>query len=85
MCRRIEPWTLPLALIKDKTLSWTSSVGEPHPAFYAAQGAEWLRSFPGGLLATCGLDHFGPPCHDEGADFGLHGCISNQPARSVNY
>lgn len=70
---------------KGMSLAWISPVGEPHPAFFEANGLEWLRTFPGGLLATCGLDHFGPPCQDSGTDFGLHGRIGNLPARCVNY
>jgi hypothetical protein len=70
---------------KGISLTWASPVGEAHPAYYEAQGAGWLRSFQGGLLVTCGLDHFGPPCRDEGEDFGLHGRVSNLPARSVGY
>jgi hypothetical protein len=64
---------------------WLSSTGEMHPAFSEPEGMRWLRTFPGGLLATCGLDHFGPPVHDAGEEFGLHGRVGNVPARAVNY
>ncbi|MEA3335025.1 MAG: aldose 1-epimerase family protein [Chloroflexota bacterium] len=66
-------------------LAWVSSVGEVHPAYYDSRGLGWLRSFPGGLLATCGLDHWGPPTSDLGEEFGLHGRVSNLPARYVSY
>jgi uncharacterized protein DUF4432 len=66
-------------------LSWRSANGDVHPAYYDANGLGWLRSFPGGLLATCGLDHYGASSSDQGEDFGLHGRISNLPARYVNY
>jgi hypothetical protein len=66
-------------------VTWISPVGEVHPAYYDPRGAGWLRSFQGGLLVTCGLDHFGHPCVDDGEELGLHGRISNISARSVNY
>jgi len=65
-------------------LSWRSSSGDVHPAYYEPQGLGWLRSFPGGLLTTCGLDQFGPPSQDGGTELGLHGRISNLPASQVN-
>lgn len=70
---------------KGISLNWTSPVGEAHPAYFEASGLEWLRSFQGGMLVTCGLDHFGPPCTDQGEDWGLHGRVSSRPARFVNY
>ncbi len=70
---------------KGMSLVWRSSVGDAHPAYYDAAGSEWLRSFQGGLLVTCGLDTFGPPNRDGEDVFGLHGRISNLPGRAVNY
>jgi len=66
-------------------LAWASAVGEIHPAFFEPEGMGWLRSFGGGLLATCGLDHWGPPASDLGQEVGLHGRVSNLPARYVSY
>ncbi len=66
-------------------LAWASPAGEVHPAFYEPDGLGWLRSFGGGLLATCGLDHFGAPSTDEGQAFGLHGRVGNVPARYLCY
>ena len=70
---------------KGLPLAWRSPAEDVHPAFYEPQGLGWLRSFPGGLLATCGLDQFGSPSQEGGAEFGLHGRISNCPASQVNY
>jgi hypothetical protein len=67
------------------SLAWTSPVGDVHPAYYEPEDVGWLRSFQGGLLVTGGLDQFGYPCSDEGEAFGLHGRISNLPARYVNH
>jgi hypothetical protein len=66
-------------------LSWRSTVGDVHPAYYESRSLGWLRSFAGGLLTTCGLDQFGLPSNDGGVELGLHGRISNLPASQVNY
>jgi len=66
-------------------VSWRSPVGDVHPAYYESQGLGWLRSFPGGLLTTCGLDQFGGPSQDGVTELGLHGRVSNLPASQVNY
>jgi hypothetical protein len=99
-CRVLEVWTgsglrfqinaeraldLSGCDFKGIPLAWRSPAGDVHPAFYEPQGLGWLRSFPGGLLATCGLDQFGSPSTDSGAEFGLHGRISNSPAAQVGY
>jgi hypothetical protein len=70
---------------KGVPLAWASSGGVVHPAYYEPQGLGWLRSFGGGLLATCGLDQFGAPCTDAGEDLGLHGRVGHLPARLVSY
>jgi hypothetical protein len=69
----------------DMPVAWASPSGEVHPTYYEAAGSGWLRSFPGGLLATCGLDHFGAPSSDDGEAFGLHGRVGNLPARQVSH
>jgi len=61
-------------------LSWTSASGMTAPAAFEADGDEWLRTFGGGLLATCGLDTFGPPSRDRDTSLGLHGRVGAQPA-----
>jgi hypothetical protein len=71
--------------LNGRSLSWLSSTGETHPAYYEPEGLRWLRSFAGGLLATCGLDHFGPPNVDQGEEFGQHGRYGNIPAKAVSY
>lgn len=67
------------------SLAWQSPTGFPHPAYYEAHAANWLRSFGGGMLATCGLDHFGPPNEDAGQELGQHGRVGNLPASHVGY
>jgi len=58
-----------------------------HPALGSAAlhepgGIGWLRTFGGGLVTTCGLDHFGPP-DPEGEGYGLHGRASHLPAENL--
>ncbi len=71
-------------------LCWQSGTGPVAPAFYSPHGWDWLRSFHGGLLTTCGLSNVGDPCTDRGAylaeeHFGGHGRIANLPARAVSH
>lgn len=61
-------------------LAWISPVGVTSPHFFEPDGNGWLRTFTGGLLATCGLDAFGPPSHVGETAFGLHGRIGTTPA-----
>jgi hypothetical protein len=62
-------------------VGWQTATGAVHPAYFEEQN--WLRSFHGGLLTTCGLQNVGLPSEDEGTSHGLHGRISNVPARNV--
>jgi len=64
-------------------LCWRSGVGDVGPQFYEADGLGWLQSFFGGLLTTCGLTYVGAPTTENGRSFGLHGRVSNIPARAV--
>ncbi len=61
-------------------LSWLSLSGITAPQPFSDRGAGWLRTFGGGLLTTCGLDHVGGPEVDEYGERGLHGPISNTAA-----
>ena len=60
-------------------LAWMESDGIAAPGFVDPH--EWLRTFDGGFLTTCGLDTFGPPSIDEGVSLGQHGRVSGIPAR----
>lgn len=64
-------------------LSWQSTTGVVHPSYF--DEGNWLRSFHGGLLVTCGLQNVGPPSEIDGVAHGLHGRISNIPARNVSH
>jgi len=74
-----------LAEIDGVPLSFLTGVGYAHPAYYAAQGNEWLRTFQGGLVVTGGLDTFGYPSTDAGVELGLHGRASAIPARGLSW
>jgi hypothetical protein len=64
-------------------VGWQSSTGAVHPAYF--DETDWLRSFHGGLLTTCGLQNVGLPSRDEGHRHGLHGRVSNIAARNVSH
>lgn len=72
------------ASFNQHSLSWLSHLGTSGPQPFSDRGVEWLRTFGGGLLVTCGLSHFGPPESDDTGQRGLHGRISNQPAEIIS-
>ena len=69
---------------KGINLVYRTPNGVVHPAFYSARGDEWLRTFYGGLLTTCGLTYFGAAGDDDEEELGLHGRYSTIPAARVN-
>lgn len=71
------------ASFRGTNLTYLSAQAEVHPSFYSCEREEWLRTFFGGLLTTCGPTHFGPPCSDQGDVLGLHGRHTVTPAVSV--
>lgn len=74
---------LSLASFRGVNLTFLTAAAETHPAFCDPWENEWLRTFSGGLLTTCGPCHLGPPCEDGGERLGLHGRWSGLPARQV--
>ena len=68
------------AFYAQHSLAWLSHAGVIAPRPDSHQGAEWLYTFGGGLLVTCGLTHHGGPESDEFGQRGVHGRISNLPA-----
>ncbi|MCJ7471940.1 MAG: aldose 1-epimerase family protein [Actinobacteria bacterium] len=64
-------------------IAWRSATRETSNAYYESSGLEWLRTFFGGLVTTCGLTYMGAPDIDEGEELGLHGRISNISAENV--
>ena len=67
---------------KGVPISFISKTGVVSSVHY--DETDFLRSFEGGLLTTCGLTYMGAPCVDEGVSLGAHGRISNIPAFDVS-
>jgi len=65
------------------SLSWQATPGPVAPTYFEREGLGWLRTFHGGLVATCGMTYAGAPTVDEGEALGLHGRIGHIPAESV--
>jgi hypothetical protein len=72
------------AFFNQHSLSWISRTGVTPPNQVAVIGMEWLKTFGGGLMVTCGLSHIGGPESDEFGNRGLHGNIGNQPAEIIS-
>ena len=78
-----------------RALGWESGVGFGGPWFGEYDRLGWLRNWGGGFVTTCGLDHalFGAvdtarQYHYEAKPdetYGLHGRVSNRPARLTGY
>lgn len=65
------------AFYNQHSLAWLSHSGITAPQPFTDRGLDWLRTFNGGLLTTCGLTHVGGPEQDAYGERGLHGQISN--------
>lgn len=65
------------AFYNQHSLAWLSHVGVTSPQLFSDKGIDWLRTFGGGLLVTCGLSHVGGPESDEYGARGVHGHISH--------
>lgn len=68
------------AFFGSHSLSWHSFGGVTAPTTGLNKGLDWLRSFYGGLVVSCGPTHLGPPTVRNGEEIGLHGRHSNTPA-----
>lgn len=68
------------AFYNQHSLAWLSHAGVIPPQPFSNRGIDWIRTFGGGLLVTCGLTHMGGPEVDAYGERGLHGLISNIPA-----
>ncbi len=67
------------------SICWHSSAGPTGPEYYDPREKNWLWSFAGGLLTTCGLQNAGDPADEDNQHYGLHGRIANTPAKSVSW
>ncbi|MCU1491689.1 MAG: hypothetical protein JWM85_3094 [Acidimicrobiaceae bacterium] len=80
---------------RGRSLTWLSSTGTVGPWYAEPMGLGWFRSWGGGMLVTCGLDHtllggfdsaeqFHQDVQTE-VEYGLHGRIGMLPAQLVGY
>ncbi len=72
------------AFFNEHSLAWISHAGLTAPQPFSNQGIDWLRTFGGGLLTTCGLSNAGPPNSDANGTRGLHGNYSNLSAELIS-
>jgi hypothetical protein len=78
------------ARLAGQPIAWMGPPGLKTRHEHEPTGFGWLRTFHGGLLVTCGLDHFGAPATRDAAEHlppeprdvhhGEHGRISHQSA-----
>lgn len=78
-----------------RSLAWLSPTGVVGPWYAEPLGLGWFRSWGGGMLVTCGLDHTLLGGVDDASNFhqlvkpteeyGLHGRIGFMPARLSGY
>src|SRR3954471_8506026 len=56
------------AFFQENSLAFLTQKGAVAPDFAYNSGLDWLKSFPGGLLTTCGPFNVGPPGTDDGEE-----------------
>ena len=71
------------AFHNEHSLAWISHAGLTAPQPFSNQGIDWLRTFGGGLVTTCGLSNAGPPNSDANGSRGLHGNYSNLSSSQI--
>lgn len=68
------------AFFNQHSLAFLTHKGLTAPSRGFDRGLDWLASFGGGLLTSCGPFNIGPPGEDAGGKYGLHGPHSNTAA-----
>ena len=68
---------------KGVNMSWMSKNGYDSPAAISPYETEFVNTFPGGLLYTCGLRSAGPANRDKGEWHPLHGRYHSLAAEQV--
>ena len=69
---------------KGVNMSWMSKNGYDSPAAFSSHETEFLNTFPGGLLYTCGLRSAGPANRDGDEWHPLHGRFHGLQAENVS-
>lgn len=67
------------AFFNADSLAYLSHRGVVRASHAYERGIDWLKSFPGGLVTSCGPFNIGAATQDEGEDLALHGAHSNTP------
>ena len=65
-------------------MSWMSKNGYDSPAHISPYETEFVNTFPGGLLYTCGLRSAGPANRDKGEWHPLHGRYHSLAAEQIS-
>jgi len=68
------------AFYKGMSISWLSLAGINKPEISINRGPDWLWTFFGGLVTSCGPTFVGAPGKDKDQELSLHGRHSNLPA-----
>lgn len=68
------------AFLHQHSLAFLTHKGVTPPTRALDRGVDWLKSFPGGLLTSCGPFNVGPPVVEGPWELGLHGSHSNTAA-----
>lgn len=71
------------ARYKGVNMSWMSKNGYDSPAAISPYETEFVNTFPGGMLYTCGLRSAGPANRDNGEWHPLHGRYHSLQAEQV--
>lgn len=66
---------------RGRNMAYLTPTGIVNPAYFEADGINWLRSFAGGFLTTCGLENVGNA--DESLGLTMHGRIGNMPCDNL--
>ena len=69
---------------KGRNMSWMSKNGYDSPAAFSSHETEFLNTFPGGLLYSCGLRSAGPANRDGDEWHPLHGRFHALQAENVS-
>lgn len=69
---------------RGKNMAWISKNGYDAPTVFSPHENEFLHTFPGGLLHTCGLRNAGPACRDGDEWHPLHGRFHGLAAENVS-
>lgn len=65
-------------------MTYISKNGYDGPAVFSPHDTEFMNTFPGGLMHTCGLRNAGPANRDNGEWMTMHGRYHGIPAEQVS-